>query len=340
MSDLTFRAMAAPSPGADLVPHEYTLGDPGHDEVDVEVLTCGICHSDIEMIENNWQMSSYPFVPGHEITGRILRTGSQVSHLKPGQLVGVGWFSRSCLTCPTCSSGDLNLCPNVQGTIVGRQGGFATHVRVQSNWAIPLPEGLDPTIAGPLFCGGITVFNPIVQCGVRPTDRVGVVGIGGLGHLALKFLNKWGCEVIAFSSNPAKHAECLRLGAHRVVDSTKSEKVAALAGSLNFILITAQANLDWSAYITALAPRGRIHIVAALTEPIPVSVFPFIIGQKSLSASPRGSPATTTTMLNFPARHGIAPVTETFPLSRVNEALNHLKAGKARYRVVLTNDLA
>jgi uncharacterized zinc-type alcohol dehydrogenase-like protein len=213
------------APGGKLVPHEFTLGPLGHDEVDVEVLACGICHSDLEMIQNNWQMSVYPFVPGHEVTGRVIAVGSHVTHLKPGQIVGAGWFSRSCQTCPTCSRGDQNLCPTVEGIIVGRAGGFANHVRVQSHWAVPLPDVLDPLNAGPLFCGGITVFNPIIQCGVSPTDRVGVVGIGGLGHLALQFLHKWGCEVVAFSSNLAKAAEARALGAHRVVDSTNPDDV-------------------------------------------------------------------------------------------------------------------
>src|SRR5262245_20380225 len=179
----------------------------------------------------------------------------------------------------------------------------------------------------------------MVQFDVRPTQRVGVVGIGGLGHLALQFANKWGCEVVAFSSSAGKSDEAKRLGAHHVVNSKDDAAMAKLAGTLDFILVTVTAALNWPAYINALAPRGRLHIVGAVSEPIPVAIFPMLMGQKALSGSPLGSPATTADMLAFAARHNIVPVTEMFPLSKVNEALTHVRAGKARYRVVLQNDL-
>jgi uncharacterized zinc-type alcohol dehydrogenase-like protein len=204
----------------------------------------------------------------------------------------------------------------------------------------PVPVGLDPAKAGPLFCGGITVFNPIVQFGVRPTDRVGVVGIGGLGHMALKFLRAWGCEVTAFTSSESKRDEALTLGAHHVVNSRDSAQLAKIAGSLDFILSTVNVTLDWQSLIAALAPRGRLHTAGAVAEPIALAAFPLIAGQKSLSGSPVGSPSTVETMLDFAARHHVEPTTEFFPMSRVNEALDHLKSGKARYRIVLENDLA
>jgi uncharacterized zinc-type alcohol dehydrogenase-like protein len=222
--------------------------------------------------------------------------------------------------------------------MVGRHGGFADRVRCDWLWATPIPDVLETPKAGPLFCGGITVFNPILQCGVQPTDRVGVIGIGGLGHMALQFLNKWGCEVTAFTSSESKRAEAIRFGAHHVVSSRDSAQIQKLTGSLDFILVTANVTLDWAAIINALAPRGRLHIVGAVLEPIPVAVFSLLVGQKSISGSPLGSPATTAKMLEFCARHGIAPMVERFPLSRVNDALEHLRAGKARYRIVLEND--
>ena len=188
-----------------------------------------------------------------------------------------------------------------------------------------------------MFCGGITVFAPILDCGVRPTDRVGVVGIGGLGHLALQFLNKWGCEVTAFSSSPSKAAEARQLGAHHVVSSRDRAAIQALAGSLDFLLVTTNVPLEWDAYLAALAPDGRLHVVGAVLEPIPVAAFSLIGGRKSLSGSPLGSPATVGLMLEFCARHGIRPVTEHFAMEQVNEALDHLRAGRARHRVVLTN---
>jgi uncharacterized zinc-type alcohol dehydrogenase-like protein len=234
--------------------------------------------------------------------------------------------------------GDHNLCAGQEGVIVGRHGGFAERVRAHWAWAVPLPEGVDAAKAGPLFCGGITVFNPIVQCGVQPTDRVGVVGVGGLGHLAIQFLNKWGCEVTAFSSSASKKEELRRLGAHHVVDSRDPEQLKPLARSLDFILVTVNVHLDWNAYIETLAPRGRLHYVGAVLEPLNVGVFPLLVGQRSISASPLGSPATTAQMLEFCSRHDIAPVVEEFPMSKVNEALAHVESGKARYRVVLKND--
>jgi uncharacterized zinc-type alcohol dehydrogenase-like protein len=253
--------------------------------------------------------------------------------------VGLGWYSGSCLQCRQCLSGDHNLCPNGQATIVGHHGGFADRVRCQWLWATPIIEGIDAAKAGPMFCGGITVFNPITQFGVKPTDRVGVVGIGGLGHIALQFLRAWGCEVTAFTSSEKKFDEAKQLGAHRAVSSRDDAAVAKLKGTLDFLLITVNVAMNWPAYIDALAPKGRLHFVGAVLEPVPVSMMSLIMGQKEVSGSPLGSPATTATMLEFAARHKITPVIETFPMSRVNEALDHLREGKARYRIVLENDL-
>jgi len=332
------KAYAATSPGAPLEPFEFEPGPLGDEQVEIAVDYCGICHSDLSMIHNQWGMTQFPLVPGHEISGRIVAAGPKVKNVKVGDRVGVGWFSGSCMSCHDCMHGDHNLCAGQEGVIVGRHGGFAERVRAHWAWAVPLPEGVDAAKAGPLFCGGITVFNPIVQCGVQPTDRVGVVGVGGLGHLAIQFLNKWGCEVTAFSSSASKKEELRRLGAHHVVDSRDPEQLKPLARSLDFILVTVNVPLDWNAYIETLAPRGRLHYVGAVLEPLNVGVFPLLVGQRSISASPLGSPATTAQMLEFCSRHDIAPVVEEFPMSKVNEALAHVESGKARYRVVLKND--
>jgi uncharacterized zinc-type alcohol dehydrogenase-like protein len=189
----------------------------------------------------------------------------------------------------------------------------------------------------PAFCGGITVFNPIVQFDVRPTDRVGVIGIGGLGHLAVQFLSKWGCDVTAFTSTDAKADEAREMGAHRIVNSRDPGQLEAVAGSFDFILSTVNVDLEWDSYLAALGPRGRLHTVGAVPSPIPVPAFGIIPGQKSVSGSPLGSPATISTMLEFCARHGIEAVTEHFPMSEVNEAMEHLRSGKARYRIVVDN---
>lgn len=332
------KAYAAAEKGAALQPFEYEQGLLGPDQVDITVRHCGICHSDLSMLDDEWGLSQYPLVPGHEIIGTIAHLGEGVRHLQPGQTVGVGWNSGACLTCQQCLSGHHNLCPAAEGTMVGRPGGYATRVRAQATWAIPLPDDIAAAEAGPLFCGGITVFNPIVQNGILPTHRVGVVGIGGLGHLALRFLHAWGCEVWAFSTSADKEAEARKLGADYFINTREADALEKVTGAFDMILITVNVPLDWDAYIAALAPRGRLHIVGAAPE-VTAAVFPLIAGQKSLGASPVGSPAVIATMLAFAARHGIAPVTEHFPMSRVNEALDHLRAGRARYRIVLDNDL-
>lgn len=330
-----FHAYAAHEPGGELKPFEYDPGELGKEDVEIQVQYCGICHSDLSMLKNDWGITQYPFVPGHEVVGKIVALGSEIEHLKIGQTVGVGWFSKSCMVCEQCMSGSHNLCSTAEGIIVGRYGGFADKVRVHSSWTTPLPEGVNPENAGPLFCGGITVFNPIIQNDIKPTDRVGVIGIGGLGHMAVKFLNAWGCEVTAFSSNPSKDAEIRELGAHHIVNSRDPKALKSIENSLDFILSTVNVDLDWESYIAALRPKGVFHFVGVVPNPLQIPVFPLIMGQKSISASPLGSPATVTKMLEFAALHHIEPVTEFYPLEQVNEAMKHLENGKARYRIIL-----
>lgn len=331
-------AYAVKEQGAALTPFEFQLPELGFEQVDIAVEYCGICHSDLSMLLNEWDVSQYPLVPGHEIVGKIVAAGEHVKGVKVGDRVGLGWFSESCMHCHHCMAGDHNLCVAYEQTIVGRHGGFADRVRCHWGWAVPLPGDLDVAKAGPLFCGGITVFNPIVQFGVKPTDRVGVIGIGGLGHLAVQFLNKWGCEVTAFTSSAEKAEEARRLGAHNVLDSRDDSELEKAQGSLNFIINTTNVNLNWEAYASMLAPKGRLHTVGAVPDPIALQVFPMLVGQKSLSASPLGSPATILDMLVFCSRHNITPITELYKMSDVNLAMQHLRDGEAHYRVVLEND--
>jgi alcohol/geraniol dehydrogenase (NADP+) len=333
----TIRAWAANAAGQKLERFDYDPGPLADDEVEVAVEYCGVCHSDLSMIANAWRFSKYPLVPGHEVVGRIVGVGAQAKGLAVGQRVGVGWTARSCLHCAPCVAGDQHLCGDQTATITHR-GGFAERVRTQWLWAIPLPEGLRPEVVGPLFCGGITVFSPLLEYGISPTSRVGVVGIGGLGHMAVKFARAWGAEVTAFTSTVAKRDEAMSFGAHRVVASNDSAAIGALAGKLDLVIVTVNVPLDWKVIMSTLAPRGRLHFVGALLEPIPVPPFALIDGQKSLSGSPIGSPASIAKMLEFAARHGIEPQVEHFPMSRANDALDHLRAGKARYRIVLDAD--
>jgi uncharacterized zinc-type alcohol dehydrogenase-like protein len=334
-----FRAYAASKPGGPLEPFSFNPGPLGPEEVEIKVTHCGLCHSDLSMLDNEWGMTKYPFVPGHEAIGTIVALGEDARGLKMGQRVGVGWWAMSCLFCPQCLSGDHHLCANAQGTIVGRHGGFADRLRAQWTWVRPLPEGLDYTRAGPLFCGGVTVFAPFLIHNISPTARVGVMGIGGLGHIALQFANKWGCEVHAFTTSDGKEAEARQLGAHFVHNTKRDGALKEVAGSLDLILSTVNAPLDIPGLLETLVPKGRIHNVGAILKPMEVPAIGLILGQKSISGSPAGSPTAIDRMLAFSARHSLAPVVENFPLSKINDAFERLRAGKAHYRIVLTNDM-
>ena len=235
----------------------------------------------------------------------------------------------------SCLSGDQNLCATAQGTIVGRHGGFADKVRADASAVIPLPEGMDIASAGPLFCGGITVFNPLKQFDVKPTDKVAVIGIGGLGHLAVQFLHAWGCEVTAFTSSASKIQEALDLGADHTLDSRNPDELTAAAGRFDFIISTVNVKLDWPSYMNTLKPKGRLHFVGATLEPLNISAFSLITAQRSVSGSPVGSPATIKQMLDFAKQHEIQPIVEFYDFKDINAAIERLASGKARYRVVL-----
>ena len=330
-----FSAWAARTAGGPLERFEYDPGPLDPEDVEIEVEHCGVCHSDLAMIDSEWGPTSYPVVPGHEIVGRVVALGAQAKGLKLGQRVGVGWHTKSCLHCRPCISGDQHLCPTRQATIVGRHGGFSDRVRSNWAWAVPIPDSLDAASVGPLMCGGITVFHPLMIHEVTPLQRVGVVGIGGLGHLALKFARAWGCEVTAFTSTASKREEALSLGAHRSVSSTDKAEMKQIAGSLDFVIVTVGATMDWDALMGTLAPKGRLHLVGVVTEGVKVRTGSLMSWQRSLSASPTGSPGALARMLDFAARHGITAQVERFPMARVNDAIAHLRSGKARYRVVL-----
>lgn len=329
---------AAMGPNEKLVSYKFDPGLLKADEIEIEVEYCGLCHSDISVIKNDWGLSQYPLVPGHEVVGRIVALGVDVLGFEIGEQVGVGWNSESDMHCRQCLSGNHHLCPKVVPTIIGHNGGFADRIRAQWEWVFPLPENLDPSSAGPLMCGGITVFAPLVLNNVAPTDHVGVVGIGGLGHLAIKFAKAWGCEVTAFTHSAAKLEEARKLGADCAVSSIDGNAIRALAGKLDLLLVTVNVPLDWQALISTLAPNGRLHIVGAVLEPIPVAAFDLIMAQRTITGSPTGSPVMMAKMLEFAARHKILPTVEHFPMSKINDAIAHLLAGKARYRVVLDAD--
>ncbi|MFT5118189.1 MAG: putative zinc-type alcohol dehydrogenase-like protein [Kiritimatiellia bacterium] len=331
------KAYAVLEEKGELTPYEYDPGSLGDNEVEINVLYCGICHSDLSMIDNEWGMSRYPLVPGHEVAGTIAAIGKNVSTFSIGQSVGLGWHSGYCNTCPSCDSGDQNLCATAQPTIIGRHGGFADKVRAQANSVVAIPEGIDLESAGPLFCGGVTVFNPLVQFDIKPTSKVAVIGIGGLGHLALQFLNAWGCEVTAFTSSESKKTEALTLGAHHTLNSRDKTEIGNAAGQFDFIISTVNVKLDWNLYVGTLAPKGRLHFVGATLEPLDIGVFGLLAKQASVSGSPVGSPQTIAKMLDFANLHNVKSQVESFPMSKVNEALEKLRSEGANYRIVLSN---
>jgi uncharacterized zinc-type alcohol dehydrogenase-like protein len=332
-----FKAYAAQEPKGRLEPFEYDPGQLGIDEVEIDVQYCGICHSDLSMINNDWQFTRYPIVPGHEVVGTVAAVGDQVSHVKPGDKVGLGWHAGYCMTCPSCLSGDHNLCSKAQATIAGHHGAFADKVRARCASVVKLPRGIDLESTGPLFCGGVTVFNPLVQFDIKPTDKVGVIGIGGLGHLALQFANAWGCEVTAFTSTEAKMAEAKQMGAHCMIDSHDKSKIKSVAGKFDLIMSTVNVKLDWDGYVETLRQKGRMHFLGVQPDPLNIGMVPMLFKQLSISSSLVGSPGTIATMLDFAVQHDIKPVIEKFPMAQVNEAFDHLKSGKARYRIVLCN---
>jgi uncharacterized zinc-type alcohol dehydrogenase-like protein len=338
MTKTTIHAYASHQPGGSLSAFEFEWESLGQNQVEIRVMYCGICYSDISMIDNEWGFSRYPLVPGHEVIGEVLEVGDKVSGLKPGQIVGVGWYASSCETCALCKEGAPQLCARAQGTIIGRHGGFADRIRCDENWAIVLPKKLVHESAGPLFCGGITVFDPILIADVKAGDRVAVVGLGGLGHLAVQFLKHWGCQVTVLSSTAEKHDDALRLGASEVFNIHDAAQLRNLANRFDFVLVTAYAELNWSLVLQTLRARGRLHIVGAVPKPIPVEAFALIGAQRCISGSALGSPKSVDTMLKFCQKHKITAETELFPMSEVNAALDHLRGGKARYRVVLKSD--
>jgi uncharacterized zinc-type alcohol dehydrogenase-like protein len=257
----TFHGWASMNAKGRLEPFSYKVPDIGPEQVQIRVESCGICHSDLSMIDNDWGMTAYPLIAGHEAIGIVESVGDFAKGIKVGDRVGLGWFAGSCMSCRPCLSGRHQLCGAGEQTIVGRHGGFADRVRCHWSWAIPLPAGIDPDKAGPLFCGGITVFAPIADLAVKPTQRVGVIGIGGLGHLALQFLNKWGCHVTAFTSSDNKMAEAKALGAHEVLNSRDSAAMKKAAGSFDFILSTVNVPLAWDEIINLLAADGTLDPV-------------------------------------------------------------------------------
>lgn len=323
--------------GAQLLPYKYDPGALGANEVEIKISHCGICRSDVHLIDNDWGFSKYPFIPGHEIVGTVVAMGADVRNHAIGQRVGVGWQADSCGICEWCRQGDEHLCALSQPTCVGRNGGYADKIRVNARFAIPVPTVLDSENAAPLLCAGIAVYGPLKNYGVRPSSRVGIIGIGGLGHLGVQFAKAFGAEVTAFSTSKGKEADAKRLGAHHFVNTLDTGALKKVAGSFDLLLSTVTADQDWGAYVNALRPKGMLCALGASPSPMQLPVFSLIFGQKSVSGSSVGSPRDLYEMLDVAGRHNVKAITERFAMAKANEAVAKVKKYQVRYRAVLAN---
>ncbi len=329
--------LAVHAAGAQLLPFKYDAGELKPNEVEIRITHCGVCHSDVHLIDNDWGLSKYPFIPGHEIVGTITAIGVDVRDRAVGERAGVGWQASSCGICEWCRQGDEHLCAKSQPTCIGRHGGYADAVRVNSKFAIPVPEKLESENVAPLLCGGITVYSPLRNHGVRPSSRVGIIGIGGLGHMGLQFARAFGAEVTAFSTSKDKEAEAKSLGAHHFINTRDTGALKKVAGSFDFLLSTVSADQDWQGYVNALRPKGSLCVVGVPPSPIQLQAFSLIGSQRGMAGSPTGSPRDLHEMLDVAARHNVRAITERFPMAKANEAVAKVKRNQVRYRAVLAN---
>lgn len=320
---VTFHALAARAASEPLEPFDYEPKPLGADDVEIEVSHCGICHSDVHLVDGEWG-DVFPLVPGHEIVGTVV----DGSGFDPGTRVGVGWQCNSCGTCEYCRRGEEVLCPDNQATCMGNFGGFADRIRVDRRFVFAIPGALTSEAAAPLLCGGITVYSPIHRFAAAGS-RIGVIGIGGLGHMALQFARAMGCEVTAFSRSSEKEADARRLGADHFLTGEPPR------GSLDLVLNTAHAAPDMKAFMAALRPRGVFCQLGAASEPLSVGSMSLIGGCRAVHGSAIGNPHEIREMLDLAAKEGIGAVSEVMPMSRVDQALDRTRHNRARYRVVL-----
>lgn len=330
-------AYAAFEPRQELTRFTFEPDPLGPLDVEIAVECCGVCFTDLSLIDDQlFNLSTYPLVPGHEVVGRITARGNAVDGIGIGLRVGVGWLCGSCRQCAACDAGEPHLCLNGQAICVGRHGGFAERVRVDSRFVVPLPENIASAEAAPLMCAGITVFAPLDELHVTATTRVGVIGIGGLGHLALQFAKALGCEVTALSGSATKSDEARAFGADRFVLTSTTAAFEELAGSFDVLLATAEGDLPWTAYANLLAPRGTLWLLGIPHQPLTVDGAVLMAGRRSITGSLIGSPSQMQRMMQLVADKGIRAQTELMPLGDVNAAIERVRRGEARYRVVLT----
>ncbi len=328
------KAMAVMERGGPLVPYAYETAPLGPHDVLLEVRACGICHSDLHMADDDWAITRFPLVPGHEVVGVVRERGREVAHLAVGDRVGVGWQRSSCLTCPDCLSGRENLCSENRGLIVGGHGGFASHLVADSRFCFPLPPGIPDEAAGPLLCGGVTVYSALRHAGMTSGQEVGVVGLGGLGHLAVQFAARLGNRVTAFTTSEDKASFAARLGAHRTVVVREGERPRA-ERPLDILLQTVPRDPGLAHFLDLLGSDGTLAFVGVPLEPIPLPVWALLSKRRRIMASPIGGRALVAETLDVADRFGVRPVVETYPLAEAQKAFDRLRENRVRYRAVL-----
>ena len=336
---MKIQGLAANSAGAKLEPYSYEVPDPQNYQCIIKVLACGICHSDIHVVDNDWKMANYPIVPGHEVVGEVVEVGSLVNHIKVGDRVGVGWQRSSCLQCRDCLRGNENLCDENQGLILSGPGGFADYLEVDSRFAFPIPDGIKTDAAGPLLCGGITVYSALRYAGMGSGLEIGIIGVGGLGHMAVQFASKLGNRVTVFTTSKDKAEFANKLGAAETVIVEKNQSPSAPSRLLNIILSTVPASVDWASYVNFLDSDGVLTLVGVPDAPLTLPVFPLLMKRRRILASPIGGRAMMAEMLSVAERYQIEPVVEIFPMEKANEAMEKVRNNQVRYRAVLTRPL-
>jgi uncharacterized zinc-type alcohol dehydrogenase-like protein len=344
MNTTKAQAYATQSATAALAPHDIVRREPGPLDVEIEILFCGVCHSDLHQARNEWHNTVYPCVPGHEIVGRVKRVGQRVTKFEAGDLTAVGCMVDSCRTCSSCEAGFEQYCLsfptftyNSPDKHLGGHtfGGYSTSVVVDEAFVLRVPAGLDPAAAAPLVCAGITTYSPLRHWKVGPGQKVGIVGLGGLGHMGVKFARAFGAHVVLFTTSPGKIADGLRLGAHEVVVSKDAEAMKKHTGSFNFILDAVSAQHDINAYLTLLKLDGTLTLVGAPEQPLPVAAFNLLLPRRNFSGSAIGGIAETQEMLDFCGKHGIVSDIELIPIQKINEAWDRLVKQDVRYRFVI-----
>jgi uncharacterized zinc-type alcohol dehydrogenase-like protein len=337
------KAYSAASETSPLASTTIPRRDPTERDVQIDILFCGICHSDLHSVRNEWSEfmpTVYPIVPGHEIVGRVTKVGSEVTKYTPGDLVTVGCLVDSDRTCPQCKAGFEQYCPNLTLTFnspdkyVGgvTYGGYSASIVVDEHFVLRVPSNLNVAGAAPLLCAGITTYSPMRHWGVSKGKKVGVVGLGGLGHMAVKFAHAFGAHVVVFTTSPGKKEDALRLGADDVVVSRNADEMQKHAGSFDFILDAVSADHDINAYINLLGRDGNLTLVGAPAEPLDVTAFSLIMRRRSLSGSAIGGIAETQEMLDFCGKHNITADVEVIPIQKVNEAYERLLKSDVKYR--------